>query len=147
MILLIVRIGDAGLMANHKKYYLYKDDYYTLDELSEMSGFTVKQLRDRMYRGHTIEEAMEPIPIHTSVRLFNEASHWEDWVGMPSNDLYEMYFTWCQKNDLKPVTHRQLMTELLPIWNLHTVSMLASDGVARRYIRKKVRRDQFGRLV
>lgn len=128
-------------MANHKKLYQYKDQWYDIYQLSEMSGYTIRQLRNRMYQGFSIEQAMREFPMHDSVVEFDLHSNWRDWIGLPSNELYQIYWNWCVKNNMTPVTQRQLSSELLPKYNLHTVSMATGDGKACRYIREKLYRD------
>ena len=77
-----------------KRYYL-KNHWYTVNELSEMSGVQPHTLRDRLRRGYSVEEAVSLAPTATSVKEFCEASWYEDWIGMSINDLYEIYWKWC----------------------------------------------------
>lgn len=134
-------------MANHKKYYDYRGGKHTIEELSAMSGYSTKQLRNRLYRGFSIEQAMREVPMHDSVVAFDEASYWGDWIGMAIEDLYQIYWKWCVNNDWHPVTKRQLSSELLPRYGLQTVSMATPDGKSQRYVRERTFRDQFGRLL
>ena len=83
--------------------YAYNGQMLTVNELAEMSGVRHHTLRDRLRRGYSVEQAIRPYPIADSVEQFCEASHWEDWVGMPINDLYEIYWRWCVSHELTPV--------------------------------------------
>lgn len=135
-------------MANHKKYYTYRGEQYTIDELSEISGYSVKQLRKRMYQGYSVEQAMREYPMHDSVIAFDGASQWEDWVGLPTSEFYGIYWQWCIRNEWQPVSQRQLSNQLLPKYNLRTVSMATNDGRSVRYIREQTYRDlHSGRVI
>jgi len=75
--------------------YNLNGNWYTPNELAEMSGIAAHTIRDRLRRGYSVEEAIKVTALHDSVKEFNEASHWEDWVGMPMSDLFEIYWRWC----------------------------------------------------
>ena len=83
-------------------HYNYKGFVYTINELSEMSGIAPATLRDRFRRGYSVEQAVRPVTTCDSVEQFNEASHWEDWIGMPVRDLYQIYWKWCMSNGHTP---------------------------------------------
>ena len=72
--------------------------WYTTNQLSEISGLKCHTIRDRLRRGYSIEEAIKVTATQDSVREFSAASWWEDWIGMPINDLYEIYWRWCIQN-------------------------------------------------
>lgn len=84
--------------------YQVNGNWYTVNELSEMSGLKAHTIRDRLRRGFSVEEAIKVIATHDSVREFTAASHWEDWVGMSISDLYEIYWKWCVSNGYTPLT-------------------------------------------
>ena len=133
-------------MANHTKTYWYKDERYSIQELSDISGVDVRLLRNRLAKGYSVEQSLQDNPIHDSILAFDSASYWEEWIGLSSKQLYEQYWKWCVNHDVKPVSHRLLMTQLLPKYNLHIVPMTVGDK-CNRYIRQKVVRDQFGRML
>ena len=134
-------------MANHRKLYQYKDQWFDIYQLAEMSGYSVNQLRCRMHKGYSIEQAMREYPMHDSVVAFDDVSDYHDWIGEAVSDVYQVYWGWCIRNELAPVSPRQFSSELLPKYNLHTVSMATGDGKSRRYIREKVMRDSQGRII
>ena len=84
--------------------YAYRDRMLTVNELSELCGVQPHTLRDRIRRGYSIEQAIRPTPIHDSVEHFCEASYYKDWVGMSINDLYEIYWRWCNQNGYNAIT-------------------------------------------
>lgn len=75
--------------------YEYNGKWYTPNELSEISGIPPNTIRDRMRRGYSVDEAIKITALHDSVKEFGRASHYEDWIGMPINDLFEIYWRWC----------------------------------------------------
>lgn len=79
-------------------YYNYKGVTYTVKELSEISGIKCATLRDRLRRGYSVEQSIRMVTTSDSVEQFNEASHWEDWIGMPVSDLHQIYWKWCMAN-------------------------------------------------
>ena len=113
--------------------YELKGKWYTVNELSEMSGILPHTLRDRIRRGYVIEEAIKPNPIHESVHCFCAASHWEDWVGMTTNEVYTIYWKWCARQMCSPCSQHQFSKQLFQLNPfLHTVPMKGT-----RYIREK----------
>ena len=111
-----------------------------------MSGLSVSLIRKRLLKGYSVEQSLRDNPIHDSVAAFDEASYWGDWIGLSSKQLYQRYWKWCVSNDWKPVSHRTLVTQLLPKYNLHTVPMVVGEN-SQRYIRQKLIRDEFGRVL
>jgi hypothetical protein len=75
--------------------YEYNRQWYTPNELSEMSGIKPHTIRDRLRRGYSVAEAVKVLPVRESVKEFAEASWFKDWIGMSINALYEIYFQWC----------------------------------------------------
>ena len=78
--------------------YALGELYYTPKELEEISGVKAHTIRDRLRRGYSVEEAIKVTATKDSVKEFCEASWWEDWIGMPMSDLYEIYWRWCISN-------------------------------------------------
>lgn len=33
--------------------------------------------------------------------MFDDASDYTDWNGMPCDELYKIYWKWCERNDFK----------------------------------------------
>ena len=117
--------------------FVYKDQVVTVKELSEMSGISAATIRDRIRRGYTIEQAMSPSPLFESVVQFIDASHWEDWIGMSINDLYEIYWGWCLKNDLKPMMKQGFSRQLFTIYPWLTTVPTKKSGKYNRILRVK----------
>ena len=114
------------------KRYGYKDNMYTVKELSEISGIECHTLRDRLRRGYTIEQAVRPTPVHASIEHFCEASYWEDWLGMAINDVYEIYWKWCISNNYPAITKQGFSRQLSTIYpQLKTVPTQRADGCKR----------------
>ena len=55
------------------------------------------------------------VPTVTSVDSFIEASDCTDWIGKPTQEIYEIYWRWCIKEELPPeskvVFMRKVLTE------------------------------------
>lgn len=83
-------------------HYNYRGTSYTVKELSEMSGIAPATIRDRIRRGYSVEQAIRYTAANDTVEQFCEASCWEDWIGMPINDLYTIYWKWCVSRELTP---------------------------------------------
>jgi hypothetical protein len=118
-------------------HYNYKGTVYTITELSEMSGIARATLRDRFRRGYSVEQAIRMVPTSDSVEQFNESSHWEDWVGMPINDLYQIYWKWCVSHEFTPTPIQGFSRHLFALnpW-LRTVPN-RSGNRSYRVIRKR----------
>lgn len=111
----------------------YRGRTYTIRELSEMSGIAPTAIRDRLRRGYSVEEAIKITVTQDSIEAFANASWWEDWIGMPMNNLFEIYWRWCVANDYTPSSKQKFSRHLFQIYpNLKTVPM---NGV--RIIREK----------
>jgi hypothetical protein len=83
--------------------YNYKGVSWTIAELAHLSGLAPATIRDRIRRGYSVEQAIRPVAANDTVEQFNEASSWEDWIGMPINDLYTIYWNWCVSRELTPI--------------------------------------------
>lgn len=115
----------------------YNDSVYTIHELSEMSGIAPATLRDRLRRGHTVEEAIKVTPVTDSVREFCEASWWKDWIGTSTSSLYENYWQWCMSHGYSPIHIKGFTRQLMKIYpNLKVVPQL-KDGMYYRMIRER----------
>jgi hypothetical protein len=114
-------------------HYELKGNWYTVQELSEMSGILPHTLRDRLRRGYSVEQAILSNPIHDTVREFCAASHYWDWIGMTTNELYAVYWKWCAKEMQHPCSQHQFSKQMFQMHPfLHTVPMKG-----KRYIREK----------
>jgi hypothetical protein len=85
------------------KRYEVNGSWYTPKELSEMSGIPAHTIRDRLRRGFSVEEAIKITAIKDSVKEFGEASLYTDWIGMPINDLFEIYWGWSVSHGYTPL--------------------------------------------
>lgn len=112
--------------------------WYTPNELSEMSGIAAHTIRDRLRRGYPVAEAIKMLPVQESVKEFCDASHWEDWLGMSINDLYEIFWKWCIQRGYTPLQKQGFSRQLFLMYpNLKTVPT-NRGGKYRRLIREKV---------
>lgn len=118
--------------------YELNGNWYTIKELSEISGIKCHTIRDRVRRGYSIEEAIKVAPTNEGVKEFCEASYWGDWVGMPISDLYGVYWKWCLSNGFTPLQIRGFSRQLFKMYpNLKTVPTAVQDGRYYRIIREK----------
>lgn len=83
--------------------YEYKGQWYSPKELAELSGVAAHTIRDRLRRGYSVEEAVKVVATQDSVKEFYEASSWEDWIGMSTNDLFKIYWRWCIQHGYTPL--------------------------------------------
>lgn len=120
--------------------YEYKGNWYTVNELSELSGINQATIRARLRRGYSVDGAIKITPIMESVERFSEASWWEDWVGMSTSDLYKIYWKWCISRGyttfqiVKIQTFSKQIFQLYP--NLKTIPT-KRDNKSFRVIREK----------
>jgi hypothetical protein len=90
--------------------------WYTVNELSEMSGVKPHTIRDRLRRGFSVEEAIKVVATQDSVREFGAASHWEDWLGLSISDLYEIYWKWCVSHGYTPLPKQGFSRQLFGMY-------------------------------
>lgn len=110
----------------------YRGEVCTINQLSEMSGIAPATIRDRIRRGYTVEEAVKDAITHDSVREFDAASHWEDWIGMSTSELHEIYWRWCVSNGYTPLQSRGFTRHLVKIHPIFKViSTKTPTGYAR----------------
>lgn len=117
--------------------YEYKDAWYTVDELSEMSGIASHTIRDRLRRGYSIEEAIKPVATHDSIKEFEECSCHEDWVGMSTSDLHKIYWQWCIKNGYPPITKQGFSRQILSMYPIFKVVPTKRGDKSFRIIRMR----------
>ena len=102
--------------------YEYKGKSYTVKQLSEISGVAPHTLRDRFRRGYDVEEAIKQQPINEGVKLFCEASWYQDWIGMSTSYLYKIYWNWCVSNGYTPIQIKGFTRQIMKMYpNLKTV--------------------------
>ena len=112
--------------------YEYKSKWYTPNELSEMSGIRAHTIRDRLRRGYPIEEVLKVVPTHDSVKEFCNASYWEDWIGMPIHDLFEIYWKWCISHGYTPLQKQGFSRQLMSMYPmLKTIPSKVGDKYQR----------------
>lgn len=117
--------------------YEYNGQWYTPNELSELSGIAAHTLRDRLRRGYTIEEAVKVQPIHISVREFNEASYYADWIGMSINDLHKIYWNWCVSHEYAPISKQGFSRQLFSLYPNLKIVPTEYNGQYFRIIREQ----------
>lgn len=107
--------------------YELRGHFYTIKELSELSGIQPATLRDRLRRGYSLEQAVRPTATVESVEQFCEASWWEDWIGMSINDLHTIYWKWCISNGYTAIQKQPFSRQLMKLYpQLKTVP--TNDG-------------------
>lgn len=94
--------------------YELDGNWYTINELAEKSGIAPHTIRDRMRRGYSIGEAIKIVATHDSIKEFCEASYWKDWVGMPIDDLFQIYWKWCVSGEVyTPLSKQTFSRQIL----------------------------------
>lgn len=120
--------------------YAYNGKCMTVKELAEMSGIPPHTLRDRFRRGYSVEQAIKPLPTHDSVQEFCDSSWYRDWIGMSTNELHSLYWTWCISTGYEPVGIKSFSRQIFKIYpNLKTVPSKKGHGKAgmHRVIRER----------
>lgn len=112
--------------------YEYNGQWYTPNELSELSGVKSHTIRDRLRRGFTVEEAVKVVPVQDSVKAFCEASWCEDWIGMSTKYLHEIYWQWCISSGYQPMLIQAFSRQLFSMYpNLKTIPTKSGDKCER----------------
>lgn len=112
--------------------YELRGQWYTPNELSEISGVSAHTIRDRLRRGFSVEEAVKIAAIQDSVREFGDASYYKDWIGMSTNDLFEIYWKWCVSHEYTPLQKQGFSRQLLSRYPmLKVVPTKRRDGCHR----------------
>ena len=125
------------MVGDNVRQYEYRGQPYTIKQLSEKSGIAEATIRDRLRRGYSVEQAVRPVATNDSVEAFCEASSWEDWIGMPINDLHTIYFKWCISKEYKPMTKQGFSRHLFSLNPQLKTIPLKRVGKCYRIIRKK----------
>jgi hypothetical protein len=114
------------------KQYNYNGNWYTVKQLSELSGIAPATIRDRLRRGYPVEQAVKITATNESVERFSEASWWEDWVGMSISDLHKIYWKWSVSNGYTPLPIQGFSRHLFQLHpNLKTVPIRIADKCHR----------------
>ena len=110
----------------------FRGQPYTIKELSELSGIQPATLRDRLRRGYSVEQAVRPVITDESVEQFAEASYYLDWIGMPINNLHEIYWRWSVSHGYKQIKKQGFSRHLLKLYpQLKTVPNRINDKCQR----------------
>jgi hypothetical protein len=118
--------------------YHYNDRWYTIKELSDMSGIAATTIRTRLRRGYTLEQSLQHTLVDESVVMFNEASWYEDWIGMSTSYLHKIYWKWCVSNRYTPLSQISFTRQIMQMYpNLKTVPTKNKDGYSSRIIRER----------
>ena len=117
--------------------YEYKGRMYSANELSEMSGIAVATIRSRLRKGYSVSEAVQLTPTNESVLEFNDASWWEDWLGMSTSYLHEIYWKWCVSNGYTPLSKIPFVREIMRMYPQLKTVPTRKDNECCRIIRLK----------
>ena len=118
--------------------YHYQNHWYTIKELSERSGIREDTIRSRLRRGYSLEQALQTTLTDESVVMFNEASWYEDWIGISTTYLHEIYWKWCVSNGYTPITQVKFTKQIMQMYpNLKTVPTKDKYGSSYRIIRER----------
>ena len=110
----------------------FRGKYYTVNELSELSGIQPATLRDRLRRGYSVEQAVKPVATNESVEQFAEASYYLDWIGMSIDDLHKIYWRWSIEHGYSPLQKQGFSRHLLKLCpQLKTVPNRINDKCQR----------------
>lgn len=120
-------------MAKHE----FRGKLYTTKELSELSGIASATLRDRLRRGYSVEQAIRPVAVAESVEQFNEASWWEDWVGLSINELHTIYWKWCISHGYTPSTKQGFSRQIMSMYPMLKIVPTKRGEVCQRIIRMR----------
>ena len=112
--------------------YELNGNWYTPDELSELSGIKPHTIRDRLRRGYSVEEAVRVVATQDSVKEFTESSWYEDWLGMSINDLHAIYWKWCIEHGYSPIHKQGFSRQLL---NMYPMLKTIPTKIGDKYFR------------
>ena len=115
----------------------YNGKAYTIEELAFMSGVEKATLRDRLRRGYSVEEAMSMSPIQDSIKEFCESSWYEDWIGMSTKYLHEIYFKWCISHGYKPIQQQGFTRQILKMYPQLKAVPTRKENYCCRIIRER----------
>lgn len=119
------------------KHYELNGSWYTISELSDMSGIKAHTLRDRLRRGYSIEEAIKALPTDEGVLAFNEASWWEDWIGKPVDYVYDLYWNWCVARNYTPLSKQGFSRHIFKLYPMLKTVPTKQGNKCHRIIRLK----------
>jgi hypothetical protein len=117
--------------------YEYNGSWYTISELSDISGIKGHTIRDRLRRGFTVDEAVKLAPTQNSVTEFCEASWWNDWIGQSTVELYQTFWRWCMSNGFTPMSQQGFTRQVLSMYPQLKLVPTKRDGGAVRIIRER----------
>lgn len=117
--------------------YEYKGEWYTPNQLAEMSGVLPHTIRDRLRRGYPVEEAIKMTVTHESVKEFCEASYYHDWLGMSISDLHTIYWKWCVSSGYTPLQKQGFSRQLMGMYPMLKIVPTNRDGTYHRVIRMR----------
>ena len=81
---------------------------------------------------NSVEEAIKVVATQDSVKAFSDASYWEDWIGMPINDLFKIYCQWCVSCGYTPLPIQGFSRQLMGMYPmLKTVPIKSGDRCFR----------------
>ncbi len=115
--------------------YEYKGEWYTPNQLAEMSGVLPHTIRDRLRRGYPVEEAIKMTVTHESVKEFCEASYYHDWLGMSISDLHTIYWKWCIQHGYTALQKQGFSRQLMGMYPMLKIVPTNRDGTYHRIIR------------
>ena len=116
----------------------FNGNFYTVNELSEMSGIRPHTIRDRLRRGYSVEEAVKVTATNDSVKEFCDASLWEDWIGMSISNLYDIYWRWAISNGYCPTSKQGFSRHLIQMHPMLKTVPTKSGNSYSRIIRRRV---------
>lgn len=122
---------------SYVKRYELNGKWYTIKELSDISGLLAHTIRDRLRRGYTVEEAIKIMATDDSIKEFCEASYYLDWIGMPISDLYEIYWKWCVSYGYTPTSKQKFSRHLLQILPMMKTVPTRNGETYQRIIRMR----------
>ena len=114
------------------KRYEYRGNWYSIKELSEISGIAPATIGDRLRRGYTVEQAVRITATKECVEQFCEASWYGDWIGLSTTEVYEIYWKWAIRENYSPLSKQGFSRQLFKLYpNLKVVPITRSDGCYR----------------
>lgn len=114
------------------KMYELDNQLHSIEELAFMSGIEKATIRDRLRRGYSVQQAISMSPINDGVIEFCDSSWYEDWIGMSTKYLHEIYWKWCISCGYEPLNQQAFTRQILKIYpNLKTVPTRLSTGCCR----------------
>ena len=114
------------------RFYEYEGNMYTINDLSEISGVEAATIRARLRRGQSIESAVQSRTMDESVKGFCESSFYQDWIGMSTSYLQQIYWKWCVSHGYTPLHVKGFTRYVMQMYpNLKTVPTRTKTGCCR----------------